>query len=155
VPEAHTGETEAHPLLGRNVAFSLPDDLGALRSVPEPASKATVVDFWATFCKPCERSVPELAKRRTSLAAAGIELHFIGVLDRDESLSEAARVLASWGADTRFLVDRGGAVQRTLHVQLLPATLVLDNDGIARWLAGDKSNASEIERVAMLIAGAD
>jgi thiol-disulfide isomerase/thioredoxin len=141
-----------HPLVGHPVDFTLPDDTGNLRHVPDESHRATVLDFWATDCAPCARTVPALALRRADLARAGIELHFVGVLRRDESLAAARDTLRSWGAGTPFLADRDGGVQRRLRIETLPATVVLDARGEARWVAADGTGVAEVESAAKRIA---
>jgi thiol-disulfide isomerase/thioredoxin len=147
--------SQPHPIIGRAVGFSLPDDAGVLRVVPDPASHATVLDFWATDCAPCARSLPALAAKRAALAESGVALHFIAVLKSDESLQDARRTLAGWGATTPFLADRDGGVQRRLNLALLPATLILDAQGNAHWLASSDLNADQIASAATQIARGD
>ena len=154
-PTSELPPSQPHPILGRAVGFSLPDDQGQLRAVPDAAYQATVLDFWATDCAPCARSVPALAARRAALAGAGVQLHFVGVLRRDESLKAGRQALDAWGTDTPFLADRDGGVQRRLDLSLLPATLVLDAGGHARWLAGANTTTEQIVSAATQIASGD
>lgn len=154
-PASELPPTQPHPILGRAVGFSLPDGTGQLQAVPDAAHQATILDFWATDCAPCARSVPALAARRGALANAGVQLHFVGVLRRDESLKAGRQALDAWGTDTPFLADRDGGVQRRLDLSLLPATLVLDAGGHARWLAGADTTTEQIVRAATQIAHGD
>jgi thiol-disulfide isomerase/thioredoxin len=151
-PAVAPSGSQQHPVLGREVAFTLPDGQGQLQTVPSAPARATILDFWATDCAPCARSVPELAALRERLAASAVELHFVGVLRRDESLKDARHTLDTWGTSTPFLADRDGGVQRRLQLDLLPATLILDAQGRARWLAPNPTTAAQIESAAIEIA---
>lgn len=149
----------SHPALGSTVSFALPNDEGLLTSVPG-AARATVLDFWATTCQPCALSVPEIERRRGALSEENIALHFVAVLDSGESLTSARETLAAWmqaaaldPEDTPpFLADRQGSVQRSLALSELPATVILDSEGVTRWVAPVGARSEQIERAALWVA---
>ena len=139
-------------MLNHEARFSVPDDQGALVVVPAGSAKATVLDFWATSCAPCSRSVPTLASRAPTLSSQGIDLRLVGVLDEGESIDDARAVLTGWGVTQGFLVDRGGSLLRQLNIDSLPATMVLDDAGVVRWVAPSGATVDEVERAAGSIA---
>lgn len=145
----------AHPLLGQRVSFVAPDSRGALRSIPAAASRATIIDFWATSCEPCQRSVPALAVRAPALQAEGITVEFVAVVDRGQSISEVTETLARWGTSTPFVIDREGALERRLLIEALPATVVVDMNGTARWFAPAGAETDRVVMAARQCAGID
>ncbi len=114
---------------GAPVSFSLPSDEGALVAVPLAGARATVLDFFSPTCEPCKKKVPELLGKRDALAAKGVKLVLVCVLSDSESTDTARRALASWGAASPFLVDRGDTSKIEVGVTALPTTLVLDAGG--------------------------
>ena len=77
-PTIHTEiSTEAIPAL--RPVFSLPDPAGKVHSIGEWDGKALVVNFWATWCAPCRREIPLLARIRSEYAAKGVEVVGIAV----------------------------------------------------------------------------
>lgn len=145
----------AHPLLGQNISFVAPDSRGSLHAVPAAASRATIIDFWATSCAPCQKSVPALAARAAALQADGIAVEFVAVLDRGQSVSDVTETLARWGANTPFVIDREGSLERRLLVESLPATLVVDAGGVAKWYAPEATTTENVVTAARQCAGVE
>jgi thiol-disulfide isomerase/thioredoxin len=121
--------------LGKEIAFSLATNEGALVTVPISGARTTVLDFFAPTCAPCKKSLPELYAARDELAAQGARLVLVAVLGDGESSADAQRALESWGVHAPFLVDSGDTARREAGVTALPATLVLDARGTLRWSA--------------------
>ncbi len=132
------------PLLGHPVSFTLPTDAGDLFSVPPGDHRPLVIDFFAPTCVPCREAVPALFAKRAEIEARGARLLLVGVLGDGEPTEDARRALASWGVRAPFLKDSGGVSQREAGVDRLPATLVLDGDGVVRWVAPPQARAEDV-----------
>jgi hypothetical protein len=139
-------------VLGQIVAFHLPSEQGALVPVPIPGARATLLDVFAPTCAPCAKKVPALLAERAQLAADGVRLVLVAVLADGESTEDAAGALRSWGAESPFLVDRGEVMLRTLAVDKLPASVVLDANGRVRWVARPTSDSRQIAAAAAAVA---
>jgi thiol-disulfide isomerase/thioredoxin len=74
------------------------DEAGYQKLVQSQKGSVLVVDFWATWCKPCRAEMPQLAKLHEKLKAKG--LHVI-TISADEPEAEAAA--------KKFLNDAGAA----------------------------------------------
>lgn len=114
--------------------------------------KVVVVDFWATWCEPCQVEHPIFERLKRQFAGRS-DVAFVAVNTADDE-SKVPSFLAShhWGRDT--WLDAGLADY--LGIDSLPTTLVISPRGeITTRLAGfdEASFATEIER-AIRAAGA-
>ena len=121
--------------LGQVVSFSLPSNDGTLVTVPVQGAHATVLDFFGPTCEPCKKALPELYAQRHTLEARNSKLILVAVLADGESSDDAKRALQAWGVDAPFLVDSHETGRREAGVTALPATMVLDAQGVTKWVA--------------------
>lgn len=63
------------------------DDAGYTKLVAAHKGKVVMMDFWATWCKPCRAEMPELVKLSQKLRARGFELITVSA---DEPSKEGA-----------------------------------------------------------------
>jgi cytochrome c biogenesis protein CcmG/thiol:disulfide interchange protein DsbE len=124
-------------------AFSLPRLLlpdGKLSqkrvTLDETRGKVVVLDFWASWCAPCRRSMPELDALATELGPQGLVV--IGVNREPEAPTAAARTLQELGVRFPSVLDgrqAGGRVYGDmLGVTSLPTSFVIDRQGVLRHL---------------------
>ncbi|NJK85196.1 MAG: TlpA family protein disulfide reductase [Bacteroidales bacterium] len=106
-------------------------------------NKLTVVDFWATWCKPCLKSIPkliELSKQYNSK-----EVSFIGV--NEDSPRNTAKVRpfsASLGITYPVLFDPEQILMKDFYISVLPSLIILDGKGNIVYSHFGYSNGDEI-----------
>ena len=61
------------------MAQSLPDAAGQVQRLDQWQGKILVVNFWATWCAPCVKEMPELSALQTELAAKQIQILGVGI----------------------------------------------------------------------------
>ena len=61
------------------LALSLPDVQGQPQALSKWRGKALIVNFWAPWCPPCVKEMPELSALHTELAAKDIHVLGIGI----------------------------------------------------------------------------
>jgi len=146
--------TAHHALIGLPVAVSLPDAEGALRAIPEPGSRATLIEFWVTYCGACGKSLPRMHKLAPALEREGIKVEFVAVLYDDEVLDAVHDRLREWGVARQFLVDRGGPFWRQFRIHV-PAFVVLDNRGVVRWVGTMQAREPDAAAAARAVAAGE
>lgn len=106
--------------------------------------RGVIVNFWATWCVPCVREMPELNALRKELAPAGIDVLAVS-MDRG-----GHKVIADFF--TRYKIDNLEALHianndatRALGIRGLPTTLLIDPKGreVARIVGLHKYDTAE------------
>ncbi|MGD1091971.1 MAG: TlpA disulfide reductase family protein [Bryobacteraceae bacterium] len=72
------------------------DEAGYPKLVASYKGKVVLMDFWATWCVPCRKEMPDLAKLGQNLKARGFELVTISADDPDKEIA-ALKVLKDDG----------------------------------------------------------
>ncbi len=71
------------------MSLTLKDSKGQPQALKQWESKFLVVNFWATWCKPCVQEMPELVSLQKELANQNVQLLGIGI-DSPSNISEFA-----------------------------------------------------------------
>jgi thiol-disulfide isomerase/thioredoxin len=102
--------------------------------------KIVVVNFWATWCRPCREEMPALQR----VAASEPDVIVLEV-DLMEPGDKARSFLDSLGLDRLNLVlDTDGATTRRFGVLTLPSTFFVDREGVIRHLEFTPLNEQQI-----------
>jgi thiol-disulfide isomerase/thioredoxin len=96
-----------------------------------PSTKVLVVDFWASWCAPCRRSLPELSALADEYAPRGVQ--FVGVNREPGDVAAAQAAWKSIGPRFPSLVDDRGLGEK-IGLNSLPSSYVVDHDGVIRHL---------------------
>ncbi len=99
------------------------DPEGGSWSLDDATADLVVVNFWATWCGPCRREIPELS----AFAAAHDDVELVGVsVDRELSTDAMARSAARMGITYRVVHDPDLVAAGAWGVTGYPTTFVLD-----------------------------
>lgn len=133
MPAART--TAPSPLrLGDNLwtrsNLTLPDLDGVDHRLDEWRDRLLLINFWASWCGPCQYEIPDLVALQKQHAAAGLQILGIG-LDEPRPLHNVARTL---GINYPVLVADDVDGQRLLELfgnadRLVPYSVVIADDG--------------------------
>jgi peroxiredoxin len=129
-PAPHASPTEGVGQPVPDVEFKLADGSGTWK--PSSAKgKVVLIDFWATFCKPCTGSFPKLQALHEKYKDSGLVI--IGISEDDEPKNVVPHFLEETGA--KFLIGTDpeqSAANPPFKVSAMPTELVIDRKGIVR-----------------------
>lgn len=143
------------PLLGR----AAPAVGGSLVAIPgadvagTPArleladlrGKYVVVNFFATWCVPCQREHPELVRFQNRHAAAG-DATVLSVIFDDEP-AKVAEFFASKGGDWPVIDDPDGKIALEFGVRGPPESFLVDPEGFVLFKVTGEVDADGLERL--------
>ena len=106
--------------------------------------RVVVVDFWASWCTPCRRSIPWLNQMRAKYGDRGLVVIGVNV---DKDGEDAARFLREVPIDFDVVYDRAGELAARYGVEGMPSTYVYSRDGVlvARHLGFQNAKRPEYE----------
>lgn len=89
----------------------------------------TVVNFWATWCGPCRREIPDLQQIHNEYAAKGVQVIGISV-DRGPSvLNDVAEFAVKFKMTYPVVIDNGELERIYGNIRAIPTTFVINKDG--------------------------
>jgi peroxiredoxin len=91
--------------------------------------KVVVLDFWATWCGPCIRSLPELMGIAEQVGEDKLVLIAVNQLERQDVVGQ---FLSDRGWNLNVALDPKGTLAGKFGIDSIPRTLVLDKRGILR-----------------------
>ncbi|HTL58521.1 MAG TPA: TlpA disulfide reductase family protein [Candidatus Limnocylindrales bacterium] len=98
-----------------------------LNGVPEMQGKFVLIDFWATWCGPCRRSIPHLNELYGKFKD---KLVVIGISDEPE---QAIRAMTEPKIEYTVVSDSQGRTAKAVEVRGIPHTMLIDPHGIVRF----------------------
>ncbi len=104
----------------------------------EGRTRVTIIDFWASWCEPCQESMPVLNDFYQSYKRDGVLVIGVSV---DSSEGEADYAARRLGTDFPIVVDPG--LGSAYGVSRIPLTFVIDRQGKVRWAGRDPSQAKQ------------
>lgn len=88
----------------------------------------TVIDFWATWCKPCIKSIPKLIE--ISDQYKGDEVSFVGInVDSPRNAAKVRPFSKSLGINYPVLLDPDQELYGEMLVSVLPTLFILNDKG--------------------------
>ena len=117
-----------HPTPKDLAAFSFTDGTGQIKDLSQWKGKVVLLNLWATWCAPCRKEMPELAKLQKLLGSADFEV--VALSEDLKGVDASAAFLKEAGADNLALyVDPKATALAAIQSVGLPTTLLIDRTG--------------------------
>jgi thiol-disulfide isomerase/thioredoxin len=131
------------------VAIDLPKGIITVNAIPAPelhladmdGNKASLasargkwafVHFWASWCGPCRREMPAIQQLTQDMQGKPIAFYIVNTAEDEDTIFE---FLAAAAPELNTLMDSDGLATEQWQPRGLPATYLVDPDGIIRYQA--------------------
>jgi peroxiredoxin len=112
-------------------SFSLPSRSGDIVALDKLKGQVVMINFWASWCGPCQQEMPLLDKMYKRYSPLGFTLLGVNV---DEQRTGAETVLAKVPVTFPVLFDQENKVSKLFAVQAMPSSVFIDRKGTVRYV---------------------
>jgi peroxiredoxin len=123
--------------------FSLPALQGSTVALSSMRGKVVLIDFWAQWCEPCKKELPQLDKLAKEYAGKGVVIVAVNI---DKQRDNAERMVKQLGVSLPVLLDPAGSVAGTYDLPKMPTSFVVDKKGIIRYVNEGFDGPKDVER---------
>jgi peroxiredoxin len=118
------------PVVGTTAEdFQLLDLNGNHQRLVNYRGKVVLINFWATWCKPCTTEMPAMQSTYDKLRDKGFLVLAINELEDDAKVREHIK---QYGHTFPVLMDRDNSVANQFGVYGLPVSVFIDEQGVVR-----------------------
>jgi thiol-disulfide isomerase/thioredoxin len=107
--------------------FALQDIYGNEVKLSDFRGKVIILDFWATWCPPCRKGIPDLIdlqnKYRNDLTIIGISL------DQANTIKDVVPFSKSYGINYPVVYGNASVVNQYGGIQAIPTSFIIDREG--------------------------
>ena len=111
--------------------FTLQSMNGPNLRLQEQRGRVVLINFWATWCGPCQQEMPQLNKLYDKYRAAGFVLLGVNV---DDDARHATDVAGKLGLKFPVLLDTDKTVSHLYSLATMPSTVLIDRSGQIRYI---------------------
>jgi thiol-disulfide isomerase/thioredoxin len=130
-PVAAQSVRKAWPARKPTPQLQLPAIDGASWQLAGERGHAVLLNFWASWCEPCQAEMPSL--ERLALAQSDAGLRVVAVNYR-EGEAAVKRFLAKVPLQLPVVRDADGAAARAFDIHIFPSTVAIDRQGRVRFI---------------------
>lgn len=115
------------PLAIEAPELNIPDIDGVTHNVEQYRGKVVLVSFWATWCPPCRKEMPALARLNRELGNDRFAVLAVNLGDKEARIKSFLEEIDHDGLP--ILLDRSSSLAQKWYIRGLPVAYILDGQG--------------------------
>jgi thiol-disulfide isomerase/thioredoxin len=125
--KAAMAKLEADDAKRQDINFTLTDLNGKTWTLKDLKGKVVMVNFWATWCPPCQKEMPDLEALYKRYKGQGF---VILALSEDDETEKVAPFVAERNVTYPIFLDPGQKIGNLFQVNGIPKSFVYNRDGV-------------------------
>ncbi|OIJ10444.1 hypothetical protein BKP37_18065 [Anaerobacillus alkalilacustris] len=109
--------------------FQLLNSVGEKVSLSDFRGKKVIINFFATWCSPCQEEMPTLVQLDKEINDEKLVLLGINVTKEERNVDDVRRFLNHYEVQYEVLYDGDGKVMKDYHLIGIPTTIFIDENG--------------------------
>ena len=130
--------------------FTVYDGAGNPVQLSTYFGKPIVLNFWASWCGPCQSEMPDFNEKYAEL---GDDIHFVMVNMTDETIETASAFIGKNGYDFPVLFDTSSQAAMTYGAYSLPTSFFINAEGHVIAQAVGAIDSQTLQRGIAMITG--
>lgn len=106
--------------------FVLTDLNGEKHRLSDYRGQGVFLNFWGTWCKPCEKEMPYMENQYKIYKDQGVQILAVNV---GEPVFSVSKFVEKYGLSFPVVIDKGNQVLNAYGVDPLPTTFLVDKEG--------------------------
>lgn len=134
-PVIHLDEESPEQTVGINrwnkaPDFTLTDEQGREISLSQFAGKKVLLNFWASWCPPCKKEMPDLIRIYEKNKDQNVVVLGVNVTTEEKSIDNAILYMKEAGISFPVVYDVEGEVTELYRIQGYPTSYFIDTNGV-------------------------
>lgn len=107
--------------------FTLPTTDGKMLKLSSLRGKVVILDFWATWCPPCRKGIPDLIDIKKRYGSKGVEI--VGISVDTDTKDEVIPFMKEKGINYPVVYGNQTVYMQYGGIRAIPTTFVIDKEG--------------------------